>query len=203
MTRIPTSRHVVALTFDAGANNAGVSSILATLSREKVTATFFMTGTWARLYPTEAREIGASYRLANHSMTHPHFTSLSLNQSKHQVLDAALSIMRVTRRSPTPWFRFPYGDMNASLLAHVNALGYVSVGWTIDTLGWQGVQAGATTPHILARVLGALTPGEIVLMHVGSTPQDCSTPDADALTKLIAALRARGYGFVTLDALRG
>ncbi|MDP9093554.1 MAG: hypothetical protein M3N95_11645 [Actinomycetota bacterium] len=85
----------------------------------------------------------------------------------------------------------------------MNALGYVAVRWTIDTLGWQGSRAGATTPHILERVLGALTPGEIVLMHVGSTPQDGSTPDADALGQLIGALRARGYRFVTLDAFHG
>jgi peptidoglycan/xylan/chitin deacetylase (PgdA/CDA1 family) len=48
-------------------------------------------------------------------------------------------------------------------------------------------------------VVGSLRPGEIVLMHVGSNPDDHSTLDADALPELIDALRARGYGFTTLD----
>jgi peptidoglycan/xylan/chitin deacetylase (PgdA/CDA1 family) len=202
-THIPTDRHVVALTFDAGGNDAGVAKILAALRAAGIPATFFMTGTWARLYPAEARTIGASYRLGDHSMTHPHFTSLSADQVSHEVLDAARSIRQATGVGPEPLFRFPYGDQNAGLIAQVNSLGFIPIRWTVDTLGWQGVQAGATTPHILQRVLGALTPGEIVLMHVGSTPQDGSTPDADALAQIIAALRARGYSFVSLDAMRG
>jgi peptidoglycan/xylan/chitin deacetylase (PgdA/CDA1 family) len=34
-------------------------------------------------------------------------------------------------------------------------------------------------------------------LHVGSSP-DHSTLDADALPRIIAAIRARGYQFVTL-----
>ena len=52
-----------------------------------------------------------------------------------------------------------------------------------------------------SRVLGALRPGEIVLMHVGSNPDDHSTLDADALPQLLSQLKARDYSFVTLDAL--
>ncbi len=44
-TYIPTTRRVVALTFDAGANADAVPSILATLRREGVPATFFPSGT--------------------------------------------------------------------------------------------------------------------------------------------------------------
>lgn len=52
-----------------------------------------------------------------------------------------------------------------------------------------------------ARVLAALRPGEVVLMHVGSNPDDHTTFDADDLPQVITELRARGYSFVTLDAL--
>jgi peptidoglycan/xylan/chitin deacetylase (PgdA/CDA1 family) len=50
-------------------------------------------------------------------------------------------------------------------------------------------------------VVAAAQPGEIVLMHLGSNPDDASTLDADALPTIIAELRAHGYRFVTLDAL--
>jgi peptidoglycan/xylan/chitin deacetylase (PgdA/CDA1 family) len=49
----------------------------------------------------------------------------------------------------------------------------------------------------------AARPGEIVLMHVGSNPDDHTTYDADALPQVISGLRAEGYLFVTLDALTG
>ena len=38
-------------------------------------------------------------------------------------------------------------------------------------------------------------------MHVGANPDDHTMLDADALPAVIAGLRAKGYRFVTLDAL--
>lgn len=52
---------------------------------------------------------------------------------------------------------------------------------------------------MVPRVLDGLRPGAIVLMHVGSHPTDGSTRDADALPRIINALRRRGYKLVTLD----
>jgi hypothetical protein len=40
-------------------------------------------------------------------------------------------------------------------------------------------------------------------MHVGSHPTDRSMLDAAALPSIIDAIRARGYGFVTMSALTG
>ena len=80
----------------------------------------------------------------------------------------------------------------------MNGLGYVSVFWTVDTLGWEGTSGGQTTSSVTARVLANVQPGEIVLMHVGSNPKDRTTLDGDALRGIIDALKARGYGFVTI-----
>jgi len=49
-----------------------------------------------------------------------------------------------------------------------------------------------------ARAIDHLQPGEIILMHVGANPADHSTLDADALPRIIDAIRAHGYQFVTL-----
>jgi hypothetical protein len=54
-TAIPTTRPVVALTFDAGANADAVPSILTTLRREGIPATFFLTGDFVRDFPAAAR----------------------------------------------------------------------------------------------------------------------------------------------------
>jgi peptidoglycan/xylan/chitin deacetylase (PgdA/CDA1 family) len=80
----------------------------------------------------------------------------------------------------------------------VNQLGYAAIGWTVDTLGWEGTSGGQSTSTVLARVLAGLRPGEIVLMHVGSNPTDHSTLDADALAAVIRAVRARAYNLTTL-----
>jgi peptidoglycan/xylan/chitin deacetylase (PgdA/CDA1 family) len=104
---------------------------------------------------------------------------------------------------PAPLFRFPYGDRNARTIAAVNAAGYVAVRWTVDTLGWKGTSAGITVRQVVDRSLANARAGEIILMHVGSHPDDHSTLDAQALPAVITGLRTAGYRFVTLDALLG
>lgn len=199
--RIPTTRHVVALTFDAGANADGVSSILTTLRAEGVPATFFLTGDFVNQFPAAARQIASAQRVGNHSMDHPYFTKLTRAQISSELTSAHQAIGAVTGKDPHPWFRFPYGDRNSSTIAAVNAAGYVPVRWTVDTLGWKGTSGGITAQIVRDRVVNALQPGEIVLMHCGSNPTDHTTLDAVALNGIIQTLKARGYGFVTLDAL--
>ncbi len=194
----------MALTFDAGANDDGVASILATLQAANVPATFFLTGNFVKAFPSTARRIAAAgYRIGNHTITHPYLTRLSDAAIRHEILGAAQQIIAVTGANPAPLFRFPYGDENARTIAIVNQVGYVPVRWTVDTLGWEGTAGHITASVVVARVLSALRPGEIVLMHVGSNPDDHTTLDADALPRIISELTARGYSFVTLDALVG
>ena len=201
VSRIPTSRKVVALTFDAGANGDGVDSILATLAKEKVAASFYLTGNFVNSFPTLAVRMSAAGRLGNHSTSHPHLPTLTAAQVTTQVTSAQATILRVTGEDPRPLFRFPFGDSGPRDLRLVNDLGYIAVGWTVDTLGWQGTSGGRSVNSVVQRVLAAATPGEIVLLHVGSNPTDHSTLDADAVPRIIAGLRSAGYGFVSLDAL--
>ena len=203
-TFIPTTRHVVALTFDAGANADGVASILATLRRDHVPATFFLTGDFVRAFPATARAIAAAgERLGDHTISHPYLTQLGDSAVRQQILGAAQQIIAVTGQDPAPLFRFPFGDADARTIGIANRAGYVPVRWTVDTLGWEGRAGHISAAVVAARVLAALRPGEIVLMHVGSNPDDHTTFDADALPQVISELRARGYSFVTLDALTG
>ncbi len=203
METIPTSARVVALTFDAGANADGLASILATLASEHVTATFFLTGNFATNYPASVKAIVAQgHRLGNHTTTHPHLPDYSDAAIRNELALAESKIRSAGGTDPRPLFRFPFGDRDARTIAVVNGAGYVAVRWTVDTLGWKGTTIGGITAQIVVdRVVAAARPGEIVLMHVGSNPDDHTTLDAQALPTVIARLRALGYGFVTLDAL--
>jgi peptidoglycan/xylan/chitin deacetylase (PgdA/CDA1 family) len=203
-TRIPTSSKVVALTFDAGANAAGLPSIESVLRAKGVQATFFLTGNWVRDFPAQANMIaGDGFLVGNHSVSHPYFTNLSDTQVAAQVQGAQQAILRANGADSRPLFRFPYGDVNSRVLGDVNRLGYASVRWTVDSLGWEGTSGGQTVQSVVNRVLAAAQPGEIVLMHLGSNPDDGTTLDAAALPAIIDGLRARGYGFVTLQSLTG
>ena len=201
-THLPTTRKVVALTFDGGASDTAVGAILRTLETEDVPATFFLTGDFARRFPAQVQRIAAAgHVLGNHSNTHPDFTTLT-NSAIRAQLSAASSAIRAAsgaRRQavlPVP-VRGTYGGRHRL----VNAAGYVPVRWTVDTLGWKGTSGGITAQVVVDRVLTSLRAGQIVLMHVGANPDDGSTLDAEALPRMIKELRARGYAFVTLRAM--
>ena len=198
---IPGAGAVVALTFDAGANSAGLPGILQTLAATGVRGTFFLTGNWAAANPAGVAAIVAGgHRLGNHSMTHPGFTGLP-DAAIGDQLSGAEQAVRAAGGDPRPLFRVPFGERDARTIATVNAYGYLPVRWTVDTLGWKGTSGGITAQIVADRVLAGLRPGEIVLMHIGSNPNDGTTLDADALPGIIERIRAAGYGFTTLDAL--
>ena len=195
---VPTSERVIALTFDGGASAQGLAAILATLAAEKVPATFFVTGEFALANPALTRTVAATYPLGNHTLSHPDLTTLSRSAVVDQIRKGAAAIREVTGRDPHPYFRFPFGARDAATIALVNDECFVSFRWTVDSLGWQGTSGGQSVTSVRNRVVAALRPGAIVLMHVGAHPQDGSILDAAALPQIIAEARARGYDFITL-----
>ena len=202
---LPTSRNVVALTFDGGASNTGVATILQTLGSYGVRATFFPTGQFARAYPDSVRAMAAAgHDVGNHSDTHPYFSTSTNVVIREQLAAAEASISALTGRSTKPLFRFPYGDRGSLDIKVVNGEGYIPFRWTVDTLGWKGTKLGGITAAIVCeRVMNTARAGQIVLMHVGANPDDGTTLDADALPCIIQGLRDRGYGFVTLREFTG
>jgi peptidoglycan/xylan/chitin deacetylase (PgdA/CDA1 family) len=188
---------VVALTFDAGADRGFAQSILDTLQREGVKASFGITGVWternADLVTRMARE---GHLIINHSYDHSSFTGNSAGRlltraERWAQLDRAEQlIVGATGKTTKPFFRPPYGDYDASVNNDVSARGYgYNVMWTVDSQGWLGIPADA----IVRRCLETAVPGALYVMHVGA-----ASADAQALPGIIEGLRARGYGFVTV-----
>ncbi len=197
----PPTRPDVALTFDAGSDVGYAAAILDTLRANGVTASFGITGEWAEANPALVRRMAAEgHQLVNHSWDHPSFTgystgepALSRSARLDQLARAEAAIMAASGRSARPWFRPPYADEDASVRADVGSVGYrYEALWTVDSLGWKGLDPSAIT----ARCLASAEPGAIYLLHVGS-----ASADAAALQPIIDGLRARGLGFVSLDDL--
>lgn len=202
---LPTTQKIVALTFDAGSGDQGLAKILKTLADDRIPATFFLTGKFIDQYPGDVRAISAvpMHTIGNHTYDHPHMNQLSDAGVRDEINRAEELILNASGREPWPLFRFPYGESSSRTIADANALGYGSIRWSVDTLGWQGTSpvggasGGQTVQSVTTRALNAARPGEIVLMHVGAAP-DGTTLDADALPAIIDGLRARGYSFVAI-----
>lgn len=196
ITRFDISEPLIALTFDAGADRGYTGEILDILADEGIRASFGMTGVWAEDNPDlVVRMHQEGHHLINHSWDHPHFPEITTGKRLDQLRRTDDIVFSLTGVHTRPYFRPPFGEYDASVLADLAAEGYTTmVMWTVDTLGWNGYSAD----QITQRVLVGAAPGAIMLMHVGAASED-----AAALPVMIDELRARGYGFATVAELAG
>ncbi|MGW7413943.1 polysaccharide deacetylase family protein [Streptomyces sp. NPDC054863] len=199
---IPTSRRVMALTFNAAWDEAGLDTVLTVLRQQKARATFFLTGRFAERHPRAAHAIAAAgHGLGNHSHTHPPFKALTPAERAEEVTLAQDAVRRATGTEPLPFFRFPYGTTTPAQIAEVNAMGFADIEWTTDTNGYKGILGGMTVQKAVTRAMDVIRPGAIVQMHVGSLDGQVPVLDAEALPQLIDAVRTRGYKIIDLRTL--
>ena len=153
-------------------------------------ATFFLTGRFVERYPATARKIAAAHLIGNHTHTHPDLTKLSDDKVRMEIWTARAEIMDTTGKDPKPYFRFPYGEVDAHRIRLVNQECHLAW-WTTDSLGWQGTSGGRLECH-QAGPDGA-RPGGIVLAR-RHQPRRRFHLDADALPGIIAGPVRRGTG---------
>ncbi len=181
----------IALTFDAGSDAGPTPAILDVLKGAGLQCTFFLSGQFVDAYPElVARMVADGHELANHSYSHPDFTTISPGEADSQLARTEARIVELTGFSSKPYFRFPYGRRSNALVDRVNAEGYLSVSWTVDAYDWE---PSRTTQAIYSRVMAGIVPGAIVLMHCGS-PQE-----VQILPTIINDLRTGGYQLVTVS----
>ncbi len=191
----PRTERLVALTFDDGWSPATLREIYRTLVRERVPATFFVTGVYVQRAPALWRQIAAAgFPLANHSYLHrdtrvltPHAVAVDLARTR-QVVETA------TGRPMLPYYRPPYGFRNGGTDRLAAAAGFPYV------ILWDTTGADTARRPTVASVVRDAThgrPGSIVLLHAGPSVTPLALP------AIIASYRARGFRFVTLPEMLG
>ncbi|MCS6801325.1 MAG: polysaccharide deacetylase family protein [Chloroflexota bacterium] len=184
---------MVALTFDAGAGSRHTPAILDTLKAANLRVTMFLTGQWAERNPELTRRIVADgHELANHSYSHPRFTTLSSPEIVAEIQRTEEIIVSLTGMSTKPWFRPPFGNRDARVLSVIGSLGYYSVYWTLDSGDWRTDYSNA---DVLNTVANRASGGAIVVQHLDSAQT------AAVLPQIIQRLQARGFTIVTLSQL--
>jgi peptidoglycan-N-acetylglucosamine deacetylase len=175
----------VRLTFDDGPNRRATPEILDTLSAHGATATFFVVGQMAAASPgLVRRESREGHNVGNHSWDHPDLATLDRTQVESELQRTNDLIEQATGTTPTEW-RPPYGATNAAVEAAAEDVGLTStVLWTVDPRDW--ADPPATT--VRDRVLQAVRPGSVILLHDGS---GANTPEA--LPMILDGLADMGY----------
>ncbi len=184
----------VALTFDDGPSSY-TASILATLERDRVNATFFTIG--REIAGRESllrRELRDGDVVGDHTWSHPN-VSAGGSFARSQLGEARHAIEAATHFTPC-LFRAPYGAVSPALFDVASSLGMTTIQWNVDPRDW----SLPGTSAIVERVTSAVRAGSIVIMHDGGGPRQ---ETAAALPRIISILARRGYRFETVPALLG
>lgn len=138
-----------------------LSSILDTLKKNNVKATFFLDGTWTNKNPEEAKKIAlAGHELGNHGYTHPDMTKLSEGRILQEILSTNNVIKKATGVEPTI-FAPPSGDFNQRVVDIATRNHMKTILWTADTVDWRK----PSPSQWMANVRSKIGNGVLILMH--------------------------------------
>jgi peptidoglycan/xylan/chitin deacetylase (PgdA/CDA1 family) len=213
LTRGPSDRAELVVSFDGGSSDRGASAILDALAARGIRTTIFLSGEFIRRYPNLARRIAADgHEVGNHTDTHPHLTTYGADgrQTTRLGVDRAFLVGELSRtarlyreatgQTMAPIWRAPFGEHNAEIRRWAAEAGYWHVGWTggrsgLDGLDWVSdprSRAYQPADRLLARLVAHAENGGIVLLHLGS---DREEPVAARIGSLFDGLKARGFRF--------
>lgn len=182
---------VVAVTFDDGPKPGITEQLLAILVRERVPATFFVIGRHAAAHPDLIRKMAAAgMEIENHTYTHPNLTLLPERMVEQELMRtmAAVTLAGAPRNK---FFRPPGGNLSPAVSRIAAKCGLTPCLWTLDA---DALENGSPA-RLIDYVVRKAEPGAIILMHNGRLTT------VDALPAIIAGLRSKGLGFVTVDQL--
>ncbi|MEU4642520.1 polysaccharide deacetylase family protein [Micromonospora sp. NPDC023814] len=207
----------VALTFDADMTDAmryqlrsgAVRSyanlkIIDLLERERVPATFFLTGKWVEQYPAVTRRLAANprFELANHTYGHLAFTpdcyGLPRIPEREMTADVArtFDVVAAYGGRQTRYFRFPGLCHDRKALDALAPLGVTVVDGDVVS----GDPFAKSWRPVVRAALDGVRPGSVIVLHV----TEANAPMTDeALPHILAGLAERGLEPAPLSEVLG
>jgi len=180
----------VVLTFDDGPSPYTLQ-ILKTLSEYKARATFFVIGQQVAQYPEIIKETARlGHEVGNHGWAHVNLTKSGLKRVEAELNATQEVVFRITAIAPRV-FRPPYGSFDARVLSLAEKMGLATILWSVDPVDWRD-----PSPQVIAgRILGKVSPGDIVLLH------DNHRNTMLALPIIMEGLERKGLRCVTVSEL--
>lgn len=185
----------VYLTFDNGYEEGYTDDILDVLKKEKVPATFFVTGQYVKTSPDLVkRMVDEGHIIGNHSYHHPDFTIMNKEAIQKELEELEEAVAEVSDQDEIIYLRPPRGMFSENTLKWANELGLVHVFWSLAFTDWH-TDSQKGWQYAYDQVMNQIHPGAIILMH------SVSSDNAEALEKIIQQLKKDGYEFKSLDDL--
>lgn len=181
------------LTFDNGYENGFTSKILAVLKKEKVSATFFVTGHYLKSQPELVKQmVKEGHIIGNHSWYHPDLTTKSDAEIRDELEKVRSKTAELAGQKKMKYVRPPRGILSERTLKVAKDAGYTHVLWSLAFVDWN-VNQQKGWQYSYDHIMSQIHPGAVILLHT------VSKDNADALEKVIKDLKKKGYRFKSLD----
>lgn len=193
--RVVTDDRVVSLTYDDGPHPVHTPGVLDELAARGVRATFFVLAENAERYPELIhRMLADGHEIGLHGLDHARLTSVPGLEAGRRIREAKRRLEAVTGR-PVRLYRPTYGAQGMMQYLSTRLLGMDVVVWSAWALDWEE----GTADEVGGRVVRALHPGAIVLLHDATDDtreEDVTRPTFDRaeVTRLILeGMADKGY----------
>ena len=182
------SRPLVALTFDDGPREATTGPLLDGLALREVPATFFLVGSRIGGNEDLVRRMAAEgHQIGVHTFDHVALKGLSRRDFDLQV-GKTRAVLADLLGEGEFWLRPPYGLIDQ---AAASWAGGPLILWSVDPEDWKDHDVDRS----VAAVVEHVSDGDIILMH------DIFASSEEAALRVVDALLAKGYCFVTVEQL--
>lgn len=186
--QIPRENHYVALTFDDGPRRGSTDRLLDGLRERGASATFFLVGEQAEQYPDLVKRMQAEgHQVGNHTWSHVRLEGASTDVIQEEV-GKNEKLLEELLGGSGHWLRPPYGLITSGTETLIQV---PMVKWSVDPRDWES----RNTEKVVRAILKDVQPNSIILLH------DIYDTSVDAALKVVDALEAQGYCFVTVEEL--
>lgn len=176
----------VAITFDDGPHPVYTPRLLDGLKERNVKAMFFLIG--ENIVGREhivRRMAEEGHIIGNHTFHHVQLNCLNEEVACQEITSTNELIESIINK-PIEFIRPPFGAWSSKKSCPVELF---TILWNIDPLDWKD----QNTDLIVQRVLSEVKDGSVILLH------DVYDTSVEAAFRIIDALQAEGYEFVTAD----
>lgn len=184
----------IALTFNISWGDEKVHDILAALAKEKVQATFFVSGEWAERHPHILEKItDGNHEVAMLGYRYKNY----IEQEKEQVTKDIIYAKEIFRKlgyEDIAYIRPPHGKFDEEIIEIANNQGLDVVYWSVNPRDFDNINSDTIAKTIEKETSG----GDIILLHAS----DAAKQTAEAIHTFVPALKKKDLTFVTMSQLK-
>ncbi len=183
-------KEMVAFLINVSWGTEYIPSILKTLKKDNIKATFFIEGKWAKENKEMVKMIDEqNHIIGNHAYNHPDMAKMSTEQIKEQI-DSTNEVIEAIIGEKPKWFAPPSGSFNDEVVNIAHKLEMETILWTVDTIDWKNPSVSV----MINRVMKNVHPGATILMHPTESV-------AQGLSSLIEEIKQKELEIGTIESL--